>query len=277
MIVQPGSVKRVGERADHPARGTGGKLGVAVEGDQEPDASEAFAVPRVHQGRIRLRPGAGKEPVQFLQLPAFPFPADIPLFGGRPPPPAVEQEESILRVAMVKCVDVLHRGLKQFRVPVLLGRIRILKIREQAEKHVRILIGQVTDFQFFRFRPDGPGIRQQNRHDHQSPERIGDAGLLKIHFRQRAGRKHAGQDVIQHLDGGLAEGQHKQDREHKPYGETLPGLTEEKQRQEKRGEGEGEACEENGRGTGVHLPAEEVPDRLAAPQSADEFAPSFGD
>lgn len=113
-------------------------------------------------------------------------------------------------------MDFLDGFFKECGVRVLVRQVRILEIRKNTEEDVGILVAQIADLQFFHFRADRPGIRQQDRHNHQRTKRVGNPRAFKIHLWQCGGGKQMGEDVIQSRHGDLADGQSNQEGQDNP-------------------------------------------------------------
>ena len=98
-----------------------GKLGIAVQGNDETYVRQMIRVAHIYHGRGIIRPCAVDQPVQLLQLAPFAFPADEFLLGFAPGAVAMEQKEALSAMAQVEFCQAFARDQEQWHV-IIMGK-----------------------------------------------------------------------------------------------------------------------------------------------------------
>ena len=90
-----------------------GKLGIAVQGDDETDIRQALRPAHVDKTAGAFRPGSVDQPVELLELSALSLPPDIFLLGFTPGPFPVKKEEAPSRIALIEAFQPGDGRLQQ--------------------------------------------------------------------------------------------------------------------------------------------------------------------
>jgi hypothetical protein len=172
--VETRPVQRVSHRPDQPVGGALGKPGVGIQGDDVADALGHRRRPSADRNERGVR-GAAKQPIQLVELPSFPLPADPLAFPLVPETPAVQQEEprpasGRALVPRIEMVDAVGQLGNEFLVAghALAGCVR--PIGEESEVEMALRIGKVVHFEAFELLLEVGSIREQRGHGDHGPK-----------------------------------------------------------------------------------------------------------
>ena len=106
--VETRPVQRVRHRPDQAVGGALGKPGIGIQGDDVADALGHRGRPSADRNERGVG-GAAKQPVQLVELPAFPLPADPLAFPLVPETPTVQQKEPFPASGrtLVPCIETV--------------------------------------------------------------------------------------------------------------------------------------------------------------------------
>src|SRR3990172_3163928 len=106
----------MGQRLDQPAGRVVRELRVAVESDYETGVRQWIWIADMHDLSATARRLPTQQPIEILELPAFPLPPDVLALRLAPFSVPVEQVEAVGPIAAVECFDPLHRKAEHRRL-----------------------------------------------------------------------------------------------------------------------------------------------------------------
>ena len=207
-----GAIERVRDDPDQLARHASRQPRVAVERDAVPDLRQDAQVAHRH-GEARVG-GAAQQPVELLDLSALALPSHPEPFALVPLAQAVKQEEPVraaVRVPGVERGDARAGRLENLRVVRQRFGRRVQEVAEDGEVNVRVDVAERLHFEVRDQITDALHAVEERRHDHHRPGRR--RHRVELEPRKPARRDQVADHPLQNLDGQLACGHGRQERD----------------------------------------------------------------
>ena len=204
------------------------QLGVAVQGEEVPDAAcNTGYIAQIEKRIARaLGPLFGQRRYQQLQLAALALPANPALLGWAELAVAVQQDEArcptfgvgitrcfdsiiLRRVLCIQRVDAGHGAIEQLAIMRHLSRWRIAPVGQKRKLRLAFWVGQIVQLQSVHQLLGRAWAGQHARNHHHHPMLIRNAAG-KCQARQMLRPRRLADQPIDHRHHGLGDGEHHQ-------------------------------------------------------------------